>query len=163
MRITVGFADNQEASLLSDTGAVASLMNLHTLKRLAPLEAATLLTMKEAREPSPLLDFNGNEVRVLGQHKALISFGDWNTEAQFIVVEAGIHVIGMDVLPKLGFKLQQTPKPKPGNDHYVIHPHTTDKTVEALSNAKYPNLFTRVGQVKHHMVPTRFVANFKAI
>ncbi len=166
MRITVRFADNQEGSFLVDTGAVASLMNHHTLKKLAPIAATTMRTQKEAQRPSHLMDFNVNEVRVMGQHTPFISFGDWNTEATFNIVEAGINVIGMDVLPKLGFKLQQAPKPKTGKTKYVTNPQTnqwTDKSVKALFNAKYANLFTRVGRVKHHRVRTRFIQHFKAI
>ena len=80
------------------------------------MAATTTLTTKEAPGPGPLSDFNGNEVRVMGQHKAVIIFGNWNTMVTLLIIEAGINVIGMDVLLKLGFKLQQAPKPQVGKE-----------------------------------------------
>ncbi len=47
-RIIVKFADTQEASFLLDAGAVASLMNLATLKRMAPLAHSQLTTSPTA-------------------------------------------------------------------------------------------------------------------
>ena len=79
----------------------------------------------------------------------------------FHIVEAGINVIGMDVLSNLGFNLNQAPKPPAGkhqppiSNRLTVH-IWTDASVKALFNAKYPHIFTRVGRVKHHMVRTRF-------
>ncbi len=167
-RIVLKFADTQEASFLLDTGAVASLMNLNTLKRLAPLAYETMTTTSAMPQRSPLTDFNGNEVQVLGTHSAFIQYGDWHTTASFHVVAKGINVLGVDVLPKLGFSLQQAPKPSTGKPQSDMRTpltikHWSDSQAKATFNARYPELFKRIGRVKHHMVRSRFVAHYKPI
>ncbi len=71
---TVKFADNQEASLFSDAGAVASLLNPTTLKRVA----LNLSDLQKRTIPSnsPPSDFKGNQVMVGGQYEAYITYGD---------------------------------------------------------------------------------------
>ena len=100
---------------------------------------------------------------MLGTHTSFIRYGDWHTTATFHVVAKGINVLGVDILPKLGFHLQQVPKPTTGNTQSnsrtpLTVKHWSDAKAKAIFNVRYPDLFTRVGRVKHHMVRSRFVS-----
>ena len=71
---------------------------------------------KMGHSNNPLTDFNRNKVPVLEKHEALITHGDCSTMATSHIVEEGIKIIYKDVLPKLGFQLQEPQKPTQRNE-----------------------------------------------
>ncbi len=71
----------------------------------------------------------------------------------------------MDIIPKLGFEVQQQP-PQPqdtsqGKKHSIQIRKWENTEIQQAFNTKYPQLFARVGRVKHNMVRTRFMQNYK--
>ena len=167
LRIKLTFTDDQEASFLLDTGAVASLINMATLTKLSPIFAAELKRNPQLiPETQTLRDFNGNKVNTRGLFDTRVKCGKWHTTAQFHVIEKGTNIAAMDIIPNLGFLVHQQAKSTEddkGKPHSLKINQWSNTEIQNEFNKRFPNLFTRVGRVNHHMVRNRFMKNFKPI
>ncbi len=138
-----------------------------TLKKLSPILAAELkLQPQPIPETQALRDFNGRRVNTRGLFETNVRCGKWGTTAQFHVIEKGTNIAGMDIIPNLGFLVHQQAKSMDddtGKHHCLKTNQWSNTEIQNEFNRRHPNLFTRVGRVRHHMVRTRSMKNFKPI
>ena len=112
--------------------------------------------------------YNDEVINLVGRIHATIRFGDWKTPPKDLYIgERNLAILGRDNFDQLGLYYAQKPWPKSlGKTQPSLSVNTindpTFSTDQIAIAEKFPDLVTRVGKSKHHVVKTTFHKNFKA-
>ena len=142
---------NTQVGLLIDSGSVCSILTESLAAEIVdnfPL-ARWLMTAP----PQELKTFANEPINVMGMTQAPIASKGWRTEdADFVVVRGGLKpLIGRDLFDALGIYYE-------GSMVNAITPQCPFKTRIAK---QFPQLISRIGRSKVHIVKSKFQKNFQ--
>ena len=110
--------------------------------------------------PQELKTFANEPINVMGMMQAPIARKGWRTEdAEFVVVRDELKpLIVRDLFDALGVSVTQTPNSNEGSMVNAITPQCPFKTRIAK---QFPQLISRIGRSKIHIVKSKFRKNFQ--
>ena len=149
---------NTKVALLDDSGSVYSILNESLATEV--INNSTLpqwLTTAPAQE---LKTFANESIPVIGTMQATIENNGWRIEdAEFVVVRDGLKpLIGRGLSEILGISITQTLCSDEGSMVNVITTQCPFKT--RIAN-QFPQLISRIGRSKVHIVKSKFHKNFQ--
>ena len=108
--------------------------------------------------PQELKTFSNEPINVKGMIQALIASIGWRLEeAEFVVVRDGLkQIVGRDLFDALGISVTQTPK----YEGSMVNTITSQCPFKTRIAKKFPQLITRIGRSKIHIVKSKFHRNF---
>ena len=112
--------------------------------------------------------YNDEVINLVGRIHATIRFGDWKTPPKDLYIgERNLAILGRDNFDHVGLYYAQKPWPKSlGKEQPHLSVNTisdqTFSTDQIAIAEKFPDLVTRVGKSKHHVVKTTFHKNLVA-
>ena len=154
-RLQIG---NTQVGLLIDSGSVCSILTEYLAAEIA--DNSPLARWLMTAPPQELKTFANEPINVEGMIQAPIASKAWRTEdAEFVVVRDGLKpLIGRDLFDALGISVTQTPNSNEGSMFNGITPQCPFKTRIAK---QFPQLISRIGRSKIHIVKSKFHKNFQ--
>ena len=147
-----------QVGLLIDSGSPCSISN-----ESIATEVVNITTLARWLTPTPaqeLKNFANEPIPVIGMMQAPIeSNGWWIEDAEFVVVKHGLKpLIGRDLFEALGISINQTLS---SNEGSMVNTITTQWPFKTRIANEFPQLFSRIGRSKIHIVKSKFHKNFK--
>ena len=123
------------------------------------ISKSTLARWRTAASAQELKDFVIEPISVIRMMQALIESNGWRIEdAEFVVVRDGLKpLIGIDLFEVRGTSITQTVCSDEGSMVNTITPQCPFKT--SIAN-QFPQLISRIGRSKVHIVISKFHKNF---
>ena len=149
---------NTQVGLLIDSGSVCSILNESLAREIVDNSiSARWLTTATAQE---LKTFANETITITGMIQAPIQSCGWLIEdAEFVVVKDGLKpLIGRDLFEALGFSITQTVC---SNEGSMVNTITTQCSFKTHIANQLPQLFSRIGRSKIHIVKSKFHRNFQ--
>ena len=147
---------NTKVGLLIDSGSVCSILNESLAKELVKISIlAQWLTTAPAQE---LKTFANEPIPVIGMMQAPIESNGWRIEdAEFVLVKDGLkRLICRNLFEVLGISITQT---LCSNDGSMVNTITTQCPFKTCIANQVPQLISRIGRSKIHIVNSKFHKN----
>ena len=148
---------NTHVGLLIDSGSVCSILPESLASEI--LENSPLARWLMIAPPQKLKTFSNEPINVTGMIQAPIESNGWRLEeAEFVVVRHGLKpLVGRDLFDALGISVTQIPK----NEDSMVNTITTQCPLKTRIAKQFPQLITRIGRSKIHIVKSKFHQNFR--
>ena len=149
---------NTQVGLLIDSGSVCSTLTESLAVEI--VDNSPLARWLMTTTPQELKTFANEPINVMGMIQAPIASKGWRIEdAELVVVRDGLKsLIGRDLFDALGISVTQTPNSNEGSMVNAITPQCPFKTRIAK---QFPQLISRIGRSKIHIVKSKFHKNFQ--
>ena len=110
--------------------------------------------------PQELKTFANEPINVMGMIQAPIASNGWRIEAaEFVVVRDGLKpLIGRDLFDALRISVTQTPN---SNESSMVNAITPQFPFKTRIAKQFPQLISRIGGSKIHIVKSKFHKNFQ--
>ena len=146
---------NTQVRLLSDSGSVCSILPESLAAEI--LENSPLARWLMIAPPTELKTFSNEPINMTGMIQATIASNGWRLkEAEFVVVRDGLKpLIGRDLFD--GISVTQTPK----YEGSMVNTTTSQCPFKTRIAKQFPQLITRIGRSKIHIVKPKFHRNFQ--
>ena len=148
---------NTQVGFLTDLGSVCSILPKSVAAEIVENSPPARWLM--IAPPQELKTFSNEPINVTGMIQAPIASNGWRLEeAEFVVVRDGLKpLVGRNLFDALGISGTQTPKYE-GSMVNTITSHGPFKTRIAK---QFPQLITRIGSSKIHIVKSKSHRNFQ--
>ena len=145
---------------LADTGSPRTIMSKEQANKF--MEQNSKIRFQPYTSQTKYKSLNNNNIKIEGE---LNHSGSWTAQHCRILVvgHKTIHLMGRDVLQKLGITLRQQPHKSPVNTINSITSIETEKNIIKWIYNKYPHLCTRLGKSKNHFAKSIFKQNHTPI
>ena len=149
---------NSQVGLLIDSGSVCSILN-ESLATVA-VDNSTLARWLTTAPAQELKTFANEPITVIGMLQAPIESNVWRIEdAKFVVVKDGLKtLIGRDLFDVLGISITQT---LCSTEVSMMNTITTQCLFETRIANQFPQLISRIGQSKIHIVKSKLHKSFQ--
>ena len=149
---------NTQVGLLTDSGSVCSILNESLAKEI--VDNSTLARWLMTATAQELKTFSNEPINVMGTIQAPIASNGWRLEdAEFVVVRDGLRpLIDRDLIVALRISVTQTPYPNEGS---MVNTITTQCPFKFRIANQLPQLISRIGRSKIHIVKSKFHKNFQ--
>ena len=147
---------NVSTTLLMDSGSGCSLLN-RSLASQAVKSSPDAVWIHENLSPQ-LRKFSNEPIHIEGKVQAAITSNGWTSNSVIFTVVADVlkSLIGGDLFDQLGLDVTQSSS-SPGNQVNTISSSSQFKEHIAQN---FPNLISRIGRSKNHVVKSNFHKNF---
>ena len=148
---------NTQVGLLIDSGSVCSILPESLASEI--VENSLLARWLMIAPPQELKTFTNGPINVTGMIQAPIASNVWRLEeAEFVVVRDGLKpLVGRDLFDALGISVTQTPK----YEGSMVNSITSQCPFKTRIAKQFPQLITRIGRSKIHIVKSKFHRNFQ--
>ena len=148
---------NTHVGLLIDSGSVCS--NLPKSLASEIVEYSPLARWLMIAPPQEFKTFSNEPINVIGMIQAPIASYGWRLEeAEFVVVRDGLKpLVGRDLFDALGISVTQIPK----QEGSMVNTITSQCPFKTRIAQQFPQLITRIGRSKVHIVKSKFHRNFQ--
>ena len=148
---------NTHVGLLIDSGSVCSILPKSLASEI--VENYPLACWLMIAPPQELKTFSNEPINVTGMIQAPIASIGWRLEeAEFVVVRDGLKpLVGRDLFDALGISVTQIPK----NEGSMVNTITSQCPFKTRIAKQFPQLVTRIGRSKIHIVKSKFHRNFQ--
>ena len=152
MMIKIG---NTDCDLLLDSGSGCTFINMSLAKEIMYTCPQSQWSEKKQLE---LKSFFNDIVKTLGTLKTPVRCNDWKFQkAKITVVADGFRpILGRDLFDQLGIIISQKPCPN-------VEVNNIDQicAIKRSLAKEFPDLISRIGKSKHHMVNSKFHTNYR--
>ena len=148
---------NTHVGLLINSGSVCSILPKSLASEI--VENSPLARWLMIAPPQELKTFSNEPINVTGMIQAPIASNGWRLEeAEFVVVRDGLKpLVGRDLFDALGISVTQIPK----NEGSMVNTITSQCPLKTRIAKQFPQLITRIGRSKIHIVKSKFHRNFQ--
>ena len=148
---------NTQVGLLIDSGSVCSILPESLASEI--VENSPLARWLMIAPSQELKTFSNEPISVTGMIQAPIASNGWRLEeTEFVVVRDGLKpLVGRDLFDALGISVTQTSK----NEGSMVNTITSQCPFKTRIAKQFPQLITRIGRSKIHIVKSKFHRNFQ--
>ena len=149
---------NTQVGLLIDSGSVCSILTESLAAEI--VDNSPLARWLMTTPPQELKTVANEPSNVMGMIQAPIASNGWRIEdAEFVVVRDGLKpLIGRDLFDALGISVTQAPN---SNEDSMVNAITSQCPFKTCIAKQFPQLISRVGRSKIHIVKSKFHKNFQ--
>ena len=148
---------NTPVGHLIDSGSVCSILPESLASEI--VENSPLARWLMIAPPQELKTFSNEPINVIGMIQAPIASNGWRLEeAEFVVVRDGLKpLVRRDLFDALGISVTQIPK----QEGSMVNTITSQCPFKTRIAQQFPQLITRIGRSKIHIVKSKFHRNFQ--
>ena len=148
---------NNHVGVFIDSGSVCSILPESLASEV--VENSPLARWLMIAPPQELKTFSNEPINVTGVIQAPIASNGWRLEeAEFVVVSDRLKpLVGRDLFDALGISVTQIPK----NEGSMVNTITYQCPFKTRIAKQFPQLITRIGRSKIHIVKSKFHRNFQ--
>ena len=149
---------NTQVGLFIDSGSVCSILNESLATEM--VNSSTLARWLTTTPAQELKTFANEPIGIIEMMQAPIESNGWRIEnAEFVVVKDGLKpLIGRDLFEALEISITQT---LTSNEGSMVNTITTQCPLKTRIADQFPQLISRIGRSKIHIVKSKFNKNFR--